>query len=333
MSFFRLGLVVLLAASASISVRAQGAQIKLIGEAKWDFGEREQGEQETRIFRLENPGDEDLDITKIGVTCGCVRVEPVRANIPPKGSIEVKAFLDTTRVAGKISKEIYIRSNASDQARITIPVRGEVLPLWWIDNRGVNFGEVDQGSGATQTVKLMVRKGRDLKLKRITSSSPHVTHVVKAFGKADDEEHGYEIELRLAPEAPAGKPLRAHIAFETDAKYKAKGFITAFAEVMGPIEIRPRRIPFGAVKRGKTVTKSVGIIRRKGQGMVIEKVFCSDPQVTWDVVEVKKGEVFRIDFTLTPKGKRTQVAGFVHVKTNVEGQRIIKLPYRAAIRP
>lgn len=327
-------LTLTLAMSALASVLfGQTPELKLEGEAKWEFGRRDQGEKDERVFKLRNPGDVELRISKIGVTCGCIRVEPVRGTIPAGGEMSFTAFLDTTRVAGKIAKDIYIESDAPAQRRLSISVSGEIVPQWWLMPRSLNFGELEKGQGGERELRVFVRKGRDLKLNRLVSTSPFVTQEVEPFGTKDDEEHGYVIRVRVSPKAPAGRPLRAHVTVNVESKYKKSEHFSVHADIRGPLEIRPKRIPFGAVKKGKTVTKSVGIRLRNGKDLVIEKIFCSDPQVSWKSVEVRKGEAFRLDFTLTPDGKRTQIAGFVHVRTNVDGQRIIKLPYRSAVRP
>ncbi|MEZ6196282.1 MAG: DUF1573 domain-containing protein [Planctomycetota bacterium] len=313
---------------------AQTPKIVIEGEARWDFGRLEQGEKREMTFVIRNPGDAELVIDKIGVTCGCVSVKETQARVPAGGRYEVVASLDSTRVAGVIAKEIFLTSNAPGRPRISIEVKGEILSPWWIvGGTGIVFGELDAGVVTTRSLRIQVRRGLDLELKRLYSSSPNVLAEAVPFGKPEDEEHGFELRLTVDGKAPAGRTLRADVSFELNAKYKTNGFVTVHAEIKGPLIVSPDRIPFGGIKRGETATKVVRIEKRKGDGLVIEKVFCSDKQVSWTVKEVAAGRAFAITFTLTPEAGKTQISGRVHVKTNDPQQGLIVLPYRAAIRP
>ncbi len=110
---------------------SQAHQVRQAAEAifAWentshDFGQISQGNPVTAVFQFENTGDVPLVITEAIGSCGCTVPDYTRTPILPGESGEVRAVFNAAKL-GVFNKTVTIKSNASDQAVLSI--QGEVV--------------------------------------------------------------------------------------------------------------------------------------------------------------------------------------------------------------
>jgi len=90
-----------------------------------NYGRILKGSDGLKIFKFKNVGNEPLTITRVASSCGCTVPKKPEQPIMPGETGEIEVLYDTKKL-GRISKSIYVMSNASDP-RITLKIKGEVV--------------------------------------------------------------------------------------------------------------------------------------------------------------------------------------------------------------
>ena len=75
------------------------------------FGEINQGDVVSCIFKFKNPGGSDLVITSASASCGCTVPEVPKLPIAPGDEGEIKVRFDSGGKEGAVKKEIVVVTN------------------------------------------------------------------------------------------------------------------------------------------------------------------------------------------------------------------------------
>lgn len=102
----------------------QGAIIKMDKEVH-DYGTITQGDNGQCKFTIMNEGTEPLIISLCKGSCGCTVPVCPQEPIPPGASAEITVKYNTNRV-GPINKSVTITSNAKNEPRKIIRIKGTV---------------------------------------------------------------------------------------------------------------------------------------------------------------------------------------------------------------
>ncbi len=121
-----------IAVAASISLSAQQFSFDKknvnsdTNEVSIDYKDIKKGSDGKRVFMFTNTGDKPLIISKVETSCGCTTPEYSKVPVLPgkEGKIVVK--YDTHRI-GAFQKSITVYSNAVDNERKVLKIRGNVL--------------------------------------------------------------------------------------------------------------------------------------------------------------------------------------------------------------
>ena len=95
-------------------------------EMEHDYGTIEKGGDGTYTFEFTNNGNEPLILSNVRASCGCTTPEWTQKPIMPgkKGSIQVRY---NTNNVGSFNKTVTVQSNAVDNARIVLRIKGNVV--------------------------------------------------------------------------------------------------------------------------------------------------------------------------------------------------------------
>jgi hypothetical protein len=108
----------------SNAIPENGAKIKVDKEVH-DYGTIEQGGDGTCTFTVSNVGDEPLIISMCKGSCGCTVPTCPKEPIAPGASASITVKYDTKRV-GPINKSVTITSNAVNEPRKIVRIKGTV---------------------------------------------------------------------------------------------------------------------------------------------------------------------------------------------------------------
>jgi len=91
-----------------------------------DYGTVEKGGDGTYVFEFTNNGNEPLILSNVRASCGCTTPEWTQKPVMPgkKGSIQVRY---NTNNVGSFNKTVTVQSNAVDNPRIVLRIKGNVI--------------------------------------------------------------------------------------------------------------------------------------------------------------------------------------------------------------
>ena len=154
---------------------AWGAPKLVVDQAVYDFGSVPQGEKVLHNFVLSNIGDAPLNIDKVRSSCGCTAALLSAGNLLPGEKGELKASFDSDRFRGQVSKTIYLYSNDPVSPVAQLKIKGEVLELFSLTPRQVNFGVVEPDQPVESKVSLTNRTGETLLIDKVATTTPELT--------------------------------------------------------------------------------------------------------------------------------------------------------------
>ena len=102
---------------------ANGAEISF-EQKTIDYGTIYKGSDGSRMFVLENTGNEPLIITECTKSCGCTVPKCPKDPVMPGEVAEIKVTYDTKRV-GNFTKYVTVKSNATN-GNIQLTIKGKV---------------------------------------------------------------------------------------------------------------------------------------------------------------------------------------------------------------
>jgi hypothetical protein len=331
MTPMRLLLVLLLVHGSAASAWAQSKPKIILSERAWDFGERDQGWQAEKRIEVTNAGEGMLFIKKVGVTCGCIAASAMETEVPAKGTTTIVVTINTMNVSGAIAKEVWIDCNDPQQRRIAIPIHGKVLQAFAVTPQNLSFGDCDLASNPVRRFRVAIMGKRDVQLKAVKAGTPRIILTRQPF-ELPDGTRGFDYDVTLAPDTPLG-PFTGTIIVETTAPFVPVATLLVHAKILGTVTAFPDRLNFGLVKQAQPKTIKMRITKRHGEGLAIEKVACSDPDIAIQTQEITPGKVFEMDVTLTMAPGHRQRTGKIYVFTNEPSQKLVTVDYTALAAP
>lgn len=235
----------------------------------FDFGNVYLGEPARGEFTIENVGAGPLTIS-VRSSCGCTVATSPKSPLPPGEKTGFTITYATTHV-GRASKTVTLTTNDPRQKTITIPVRGEVRPLFAADpTQNIVFQGLERDSRATQTVRLTNQYGQPLHLKLKPD---------QAFGPFEIEFREvkpgelYELSATTRPPLQMGANT-ANVVLETGLPRLPTMTMLVSATIQPPVSVTPNRLPvMGDRPMG---TSTLIIVHRKTRPIHIESVRLGD---------------------------------------------------------
>ncbi|MDP4193163.1 MAG: DUF1573 domain-containing protein [Bacteroidota bacterium] len=154
----------------------------------YDLGNIKQGKIVTKIYRVKNEGSGKLIIKDVNATCGCTAVKPMKNELKPGESTELKVTFNSTGRIGKQEKTVYIISNDPVNSTLPITFSANVLaekevsktPKLSFTERSHDFGRLSEGKIAQYSFDFVNSGGSTLEIGYIVSSgtliSAHVSN-------------------------------------------------------------------------------------------------------------------------------------------------------------
>ncbi len=142
---------------ASFSVCVAQPKIHVEEGTSVDFGDVYSGLKADKILTIKNLGKDTLRISDVKAQCGCTAamMKEEDKRIAPGGSGKLSVSFDTKNYPGqKVSKQVYISSNDTSNARMTISFNVNVINVIDINPKIVSFNDSKQDSTYTRTITI-----------------------------------------------------------------------------------------------------------------------------------------------------------------------------------
>jgi hypothetical protein len=104
---------------------ASGPRLRVEPEG-FDFGRALPGKTLRKEFTLRNFGDAYLVLESVTSSCGCTAALPEQKRIAPGGATTLRVTFETRSYAGRVEREILVRSNDSKTPLVPIRVSATV---------------------------------------------------------------------------------------------------------------------------------------------------------------------------------------------------------------
>lgn len=179
----------------------------VLDEQHFDAGDVEQGDVVRHRFVVRNGGGSPLRLGEPRASCDCIATVADANVIAPRASGAIEVALDTTLLAGAVSRTITLFANDPSEPTTRLTIAASVRPTVVIEPRELYLGEVQRGQRIERSVRLSFPRDPSGRVVEVTPRGKVVEPRASASG----------FSVAIAPEAPSGV-FRESIAVHTTAK-------------------------------------------------------------------------------------------------------------------
>lgn len=301
----------------------------VLSQPDWNFGEHLQGGTDSHVITIYNQSDRPVRITKVTVTCGCVTAKVSKNLVDPDDTIQLELKLDSRRGQGVIEKMVIIETDAAQQRKIELPVRGVIHTVWDLSTQSLQFGEVKAGTAATASFRIAIRKGHDVEVVKVLSNTGFLKHELKPF-LDDDGTHGFVVELKLSDRVETGY-FEDIILVQTNDEAVPQRGLRVFGEILPATDVSPRHLNFGVLIPGEKKTLKVRLEKSSGGAMRVVQATSTEPMISTEVTEVEPGRVWEIEVTVDPDPDRRELRGVLAIMLDEPGSVTVNVDFAGRI--
>jgi hypothetical protein len=221
-------------------------------------------------IRVKNPYAEEIRITSLTTSCGCISwTDQLPISIPSLADRQLTIRLDTVRHVGDKHVKAFVTLSEPIKgltANVTLFVEGRIRNDFEVRPSSVAFGSIDQGRESAQRVGITYSGQRDWKIISAKTSSEFLTTRIVEKSRASGSVQ-YDVIVEITPHAPAGV-LRDHLILTTNEIGNSDVSIPIEGKIESEFVVTDAH--FGMVTQGNS--KSVTVILRGKKPFQIEKI-------------------------------------------------------------
>jgi hypothetical protein len=292
-------------------------------------------------FVFYNQGNEVLKIGDVRASCGCTAAAPTKHEYLPgeEGSIHV-TFKPKGRT-GNQAKSIRVESNDPENRVTNLRISADILAAVNVEPKVFRFDEVEAGHTKIVTGEVRLR-GDGFQVTDIEVSGPYASAKIlgtKLLQVADTPGSVTTVEITVHEDAPLGW-LDRNVIIRTNNPEKPAIDVPLWANVMGPIEIQPAKLPLGVVRAGVPFRRELRLVSRSGDLFKLTdwKIDCSyegfDIKVEPAGEEPEEGvAILRLIVSGTGPEEVGKLEGNIVLSTSMDQDRDINVPFHCVVRP
>lgn len=291
---------------------------KMFEVTEHDFGTVARSAQAEFAFVLKNIYAEDVHIAGVRSSCGCTlpRVEREWLKTYEQGAVIAK--FNTQAFQGQRGATLTVTFDKPYFAEVQLHVRGYIRNDVAFEPGSVQFGAVDQGSGAEAQVAVVYSGWGDWQITGVRSPNPHLQAAV-VQRSATSGRVVHQLRVRLDEQAPPGY-LKEHLLLVTNDRNQPNVPLLVEGRVISGVTISPDSLFLGVVAPGQTVTKQL-VVKGKRPFRVLA-VKCDDPSFRCELPEEHSPrQVHVIPITFVAQGPAGKVVGKIRIETDLESAR------------
>jgi len=224
-----------------------GEAEKFFSERVKDFGTVPFGQTQVHHFKVTNSSDKVVQISSVGVSCGCTTATLQANTLRPGESTYVTASMDTRRFIGP--KEVIVFVNfAQPHEQVTLAVRANRNDNFSKSAEYLHLGRVRKGAEASGSLQITMRNEPAFEVREATTG----TDYVKASAKLLRREHGevtYEVTATLKPGLDTGT-WTTDLALTTNSGQLPQIRVPLYVDVVAAITATPATVQFPTIRVG-----------------------------------------------------------------------------------
>jgi len=169
------GLIFLLSASIAAATMVAQPRLKVIEGLNIDFGKIDRGKLATKQLTLKNIGNQNLNLGKIEVSCGCTGTVISKLELKPGDTTSLLITFNSAGFIGSVQKSLTIHSNSADTPQTVVDLFATVIvdlsfsPAWF------HFKDAEAGRASTAIVTLKNESPKPITVTGFRTQLPHFT--------------------------------------------------------------------------------------------------------------------------------------------------------------
>jgi hypothetical protein len=252
----------------------------LFTELSKDFGSVPRGPVQKHQFRVVNKTKQDVHISNVRVSCGCVTAYALKTYLKPGEETAIDTQMDTTRFTGHKTVTIFVQFDRPNFEEVRLWVQANGRNDFTLTPDTFALGQVKRGTTPTATVRVTFYGNREFKVLSAKGESNYVQPTIKEV-KREDVQVEYDLTVKLRADTPVGK-WYTDVWIKTNLVNMTQVRIPLTVEVESPLTINPSIVNLGTLKPDEEGTRR--IIIRGVKPFTIKEIKGVD-----EAVEVKPG--------------------------------------------
>lgn len=257
-------------------------------DAVYDFGRLAAESPETsHTFTLRNDGDDPLELGEIVSGCGCAVARLENRILMPGATTSLEIRLNLRGRAGRLEKEVTVRSNDPLTPVLRLFIRGDIESTFDLSPTAAMFGAIPPATAATQAIDIVFHGDAGARVTNVTADAAWLT------ASAAEIEPGRRWRLTVCaqPPYPAGANyLSARVYAATTHPRAPAIVVAAIAMLVREAVVSPAEFVLIEGERGP-VTR-YALIRPGSAGRLrIVAVEAPDPAIRFEVRTLDDGSL------------------------------------------
>jgi len=308
-------------------------------ELRHDFGPMMDNEEHFYSFEFVNSGSEPLEIISVTADCGCTVPELKGRLFQPGETGSVDVTFDPEGKSGDLVRFIQILSNQSSGGEISLGIAAQVTPIVQMVPEVLTVGVTERDRPISRTMTVTGRTADFMVTGVETSTKDDFTARIigteSVTNRAGEKLRRSTIEVTFTPKRRIGDYL-AQLKIETNDPRRATIRAQLIGRVHGDLYTKPRSITMRGLRVGTPVDRKVLIRSRKGNPFNVLGVEFSEGNIggviTFEPKDPENPVEWLISFTGTPTVTETRLAQQLLVKTDVDGEEVVRIEMRGVVR-
>lgn len=300
----------------------------VLDESAFDFGMVERGAKIEHTFRLANRGTGELRIDHVKGSCGCTVGVASASQVPGGGDGRVLVTLDTSGMAGRITKVVNVYTNDAASPVVGLTMTGEIVADTVLSPNPLYLGRVRRGERIRREVLMRPgRPGGTTAVTRVETSGS----VVQATLEQLPDGPGQRLVVELRRDLPLGR-FSEQLTLHTTSTHEPTLRLTVFGSVEGDVVVLPPQVTFGVTRSDAALERELFIRNRGERPLTVTRVAVPDDVATYQLETIEEGLEYRVKLRLREGLHAGKIQGDVEIFTNDPDEGHLLIPLFAIVR-
>jgi hypothetical protein len=220
----------------------------LFEELSRDFGTVPRGATQTHPFRLVNNTKNQVHISNVRVSCGCVTAQALQTTLNPGQETAILIQMDTRRFYGTKMVTVYVQFDQPRFEEVRLWVQANSRDDVSVVPDSLAFGRIKRGTAPTSNVTVSFFGGGQYEITGATCDSNYIQPSYQVT-KREGGEVVYQLTAKVRADAPAGRWF-TDVWLKTNNPSMPRIRVPVTVEIEAPVTASPGSIVLGQVKAG-----------------------------------------------------------------------------------
>lgn len=241
-------------ASAQISQAGSWAD-SMFEEFTKDFGSVPRGPLLVHEFKVKNTSNNDVHISNVRVSCGCVNATASKSELKPNEETTIVARMDSNRFSGSKSVTVYVTFDRPKFEEVRLQVMAYGRNDFAVYPETFHFGQIKHGTTQEAKVELRFYGHPNAEVTDVSTESSYLKSSFREI-KRNGSEVTYEATVKVTQDIPVGKWF-SDIWVKSNVSGANNVRVPLNVEVEAPLSVNPPKLALGKVKMGDSTEKKV----------------------------------------------------------------------------